>query len=157
MKMYLPFGDWSNDGHGRYEKILIEAPSMQQIRDAQIKIEEQYGKFFWSEFAEEYDNPTIGENVQKALLETKYPIERFAESMDDIRFDEYASLAKLFESEFWNEQQEWYVCLDLVIDAFIWLLNAYGAQIIRLSDSEIPMICNWTCNGFETVGYGCFW
>lgn len=26
MKMYIPFGDWSDDGHGKYEKVLVEAP-----------------------------------------------------------------------------------------------------------------------------------
>ena len=158
MKMYLPFGDWSDDGHGKYEKILIDAPSMQHLRNAQVKLEERYGKFFWSDFAQEYKNSMIGEDVQKALLETNYPIEKFSEAMDDVRFDEYTSLGELFKSKFWNEQQEWSVTLDLVIDAFIWLLNAYGAQITRLDEEEkIPMICNWTCNGFETVGYGCFW
>lgn len=158
MKMYLPFGDWSDDGHGKYEKILIDAPSMQHLRNAQVKIEERYGKFFWRDFAQEYENSTIGEDVQKALLETNYPIEKFLEAMDDVRFDEYTSLEELFKSEFWNEQQEWYVNLDLVIDAFVWLLNAHGAEITRLDEKEdIPMICNWTCNGFETVGYGCFW
>lgn len=158
MKMYLPFGDWSDDGHGKYEKILIDAPSMQHLRNAQVKIEERYGKFFWSDFAQEYDNSTIGEDVQKALLETNYPIEKFLEAMDDVRFDEYTSLGELFKSKFWNEQQEWHITLNLVIDAFIWLLNAHGAEIIRLDEKEdIPMICNWTCNGFETVGYGCFW
>ena len=35
MKMYLPFGDWSSDGHGRYEKVLIDAPSMAHLYDAQ--------------------------------------------------------------------------------------------------------------------------
>ena len=45
-----------------------------------------------------------------------------------------------------------------VIDIFIFLLNAYGAEIVRLDNGEdIPMICNWTCHGFETVGYGCFY
>ena len=34
MKMYLPFGDWSNDGHGRYEKVLIDAPSMEHLLKA---------------------------------------------------------------------------------------------------------------------------
>ena len=58
----------------------------------------------------------------------------------------------------WLAKYGWYVTLDLVIDAFIWLLNDNGAFITRLdAEEEIPMICNWTCNGFETVGYGCFY
>lgn len=153
MKMYLPFGDWSNDGHGRYEKVLIDAPSMGHLREAQIKIEEKYGKSFWRDYAEEYDNPYISEEIENALIEANYPIEKFKCTLDDIRFEEYATLRELFNSEYW----EGYVTIDLVIDSFIWLLNAHGAQITRLDEDDIPLICNWTCHGFETVGYGCFY
>ena len=41
MKMYLPFGDWSGDGHCVYEKILIDAPSMEYLLEAQKKIKEK--------------------------------------------------------------------------------------------------------------------
>ena len=154
MKMYLPFGDWSHDGHGQYEKVLIDAPSMEHLLKAQKQITEKYDKFFWRGFADEYEDATITENIEKALIETNYPIERFKENMDDSRYEEFTSLKEIFESEEW----EGYVTLDLVIDAFIWLLNAYGAQITRVYEKEdIPMICNWTCHGFETVGYGCFY
>ncbi len=158
MKMYLPFGDWSDDGHGKYEKILIEAPNMQFLRDAQIKIEERYGKRFWDGFADDCESSAIDEDVQQALIDSGYPMRRFSKMMDDVRFDKFYSLEELFASDFWNNDQEWYVTLDLVIDAFIWLLNDNGAFITRLdAEEEIPMICNWTCNGFETVGYGCFY
>lgn len=154
MKMYLPFGDWSDDGHGKCKYVLIEAPSMEGLRNAQIQIEEQYGKEFWHEFAGDYDDSTISEAIEKALIATGYPAERFAESMDDSTYDEYATLEDIFNSDYYES----YVTLDLVIDAFIWLLNAYGAQIIKVDDYEkIPTICNWTCPGFRTVGYGCFW
>ena len=50
-----------------------------------------------------------------------------------------------------------YVGLDFIEYSFIWLLNEYGANIKILSDEEdIPQINNWTCPGFDTVGYGCF-
>ena len=154
MKMYLPFGDWSHDGHGQYEKVLIDAPSMEHLLKAQKQITEKYDRFFWQGFADEYEDATITEDIEKALIETNYPIERFKESMDDSRYEEFTSLKEIFESEEWES----YVTLDLVIDAFIWLLNAYGAEITRLDDKDdIPMICNWTCHGFETVGYGCFY
>ena len=154
MKMYLPFGDWSNDGHGKYEKILIDAPSMQHVRDAQIRITEKYDRFFWSGFANEYEESYITEEIQNELIETNYPVERFKEKMDDSDYEEFTTLKEVFDSEYW----EGYVTLAFVIDAFIWLLNAHGAEITILDEKEnIPMICNWTCNGFETVGYGCFW
>lgn len=154
MKMYLPFGDWSDDGHGKYEKILIDAPSMQHVRDAQMRITEKYDRFFWRGFANEYEESYITEEIQNELIETNYPVERFKEKMDDSNYEEFTTLKEVFDSEYW----EGYVTLAFVIDAFIWLLNAHGAEITRLDEKEdIPMICNWTCNGFETVGYGCFW
>lgn len=153
MKMYLPFGDWSDDGHGKYEKVLIEAPSMEHLRKAQIEIEEIYGEDFWREFAEEYENPILSEKVQTALIDSSYPIERFAEFRDDCEINKFNSLSDLFHSDYYID---YWVNLNLVIDAFIWLLNWKGAEITR-NEEEIPMICNWTCPGFETVGYGCFW
>ena len=154
MKMYLPFGDWSDDGHGKYEKVLIEAPSMEHLRKAQIEIEEIYGKDFWRGFAEEeYEDPTLSEKVQAALLESSYPIERFAKFRDDCKVDKFNNLNEFFQSDYYID---YWVNLDLVVDAFIWLLNWKGAEITR-SEEEIPMICNWTCHGFETVGYGCFY
>ena len=153
MKMYLPFGDWSDDGHGKYEKVLIEAPSMEHLRNAQIEIEKIYGKDFWMGFAEECEDPTLSEKVQAALLESSYPVERFAKFRDDCDINKFNNLNELFQSDYYVD---YWVNLDLVVDAFIWLLNWKGAEITR-SEEEIPMICNWTCHGFETVGYGCFY
>ena len=42
MKMYLPFGDWSDDGHGKYDKLLIDAPDMSSLLEAQTKLKEKY-------------------------------------------------------------------------------------------------------------------
>lgn len=154
MKMYLPFGDWSNDGHGKYEKVLIEAPSMEHLRKAQIEIEKIYGKYFWGGFAEEYGEPALSEQVQAALLESSYPIERFAKFQDDCDINKFNNLNEFFQSDYYRDYCV--VNLNLVVDAFIWLLNWKGAEI-TCSEEEIPMICNWTCPGFETVGYGCFW
>lgn len=157
MKMYLPFGDWSDDGHGRYEKVLIDAPSMPHLRNAQIRIEEIYGKDFWSEFAQEYNESVISETVQQALLDAKYPYERFCRYMDDSAYDKYETLEEVFESTYWLNDSECTVTMSLVMDAFIWLLNHHGAQITRLDNGEdTPMINNWTCDGFRSVGYGCF-
>ena len=125
-----------------------------QFMKAQIEIEEIYGKDFWRGFAEEeYEDPTLSEKVQAALLESSYPIESFAKFRDDCKVDKFNNLNEFFQSDYYID---YWVNLDLVVDAFIWLLNWKGAEITR-SEEEIPMICNWTCRGFETVGYGCFW
>lgn len=154
MKMYLPFGDWSDDGHGRYEKILIDAPSMQHLLDAEDRIRDQYGKSFFDQFADKYEESYLGEAVWDALIETRYPMERMVEFELNNDWAEFNTLEQALDEGDHNPC----VSLEFVIDAFIWLLNAYGAHITRLDvDDDIPMICNWTCHGFETVGYGCFY
>lgn len=160
MKFFIPFGDWSDDGHGRYDTVLVEAPSMEHLLNAQIKIKEKYGKYFFSDFANEYGEPLVGKQVWQALIDTNYPIERFQEAQDDIAWDKCNSIAEvvaLAESEDF-EHDDIYLTLATVKDAFIWLLNAYGAEIKVCEEHEkIPTINNWTCNGFEDVGYGCFY
>jgi hypothetical protein len=160
MQFFIPFGDWSNDGHGRYETVLVEAPSMEHLLNAQIKIKEKYGQYFFSSFANDYGEAYVGEKVWQALIDTNYPIERFRETQDDIAWDKFNSIAEVVasaESEDF-EDDKIFVTLETVKDAFIWLLNAFGAQIKVCEEHEkIPMICNWTCPGFEDVGYGCFY
>ena len=156
MKMYLPFGDWSGDGHGRYTKVLIDAPSMEIIRLAQKRIEDHHGKDVWEGFARGYQDNSISNIIQELLINTNYPIERLAKYQDDCGFDDFKNLNECFNSEFWNCSGH-YITLETCIDTFIWLLNAYGARIKRLEEAEnIPTISNWTCPGFKAVGYGCF-
>lgn len=153
MKMYLPFGDWSGDGHKQWDKVLIEAPSMGQISDAQQDIKRKYGPNFFDGFATEWEEPTLTGRIWNALITEGYPIEKLIEK-DDI--NDWSGLD-------WYEFTTKYMprnpmlSLEFIIDAFIWLLNKFGAEIIVLDEKEdIPMICNWTCPGFETVGYGCY-
>ena len=101
--------------------------------------------------AENYEESYFSEEVWKALLDVDYPFERFVVVEDTNQWDDLNSMAEVLAVD-----PNPCISLDFVIDAFIWLLNAYGAEIIP-SDEKIPMICNWTCHGFETVGYGCFW
>lgn len=128
MKFYIPFGDWSNDGHGKYKKILVKAPSMELLLEAEKKIKEKYGNLFFEGFANEFEEPFLSEDVKNALKENCPELL--------LREDNYG------------------YDIDEIIDFFISLLNAFGANIVKID--EYPMICNWTCRGFETVGYGCF-
>ena len=130
MKFYIPFGDWSDDGHCKYVSVLVEAPSMELLLEAEKKIKEKYGDDFFEGFANEYEEPFLSEDVKNALKE---------------------NCGSLISDETLNSE---YLSVDEVADCFISLLNTFGANITRVPD--YPMICNWTCQGFETVGYGCF-
>lgn len=131
MKFYIPFGDWSDDGHGKYEKVLVEAPSMEGLLEAEKKIKAKYGDNFFDEFANEYEDSHISENVKRALEEN---CPEFTLNGDEYGYE-----------------------LNEIIDFFIALLNVFGANITKSEENDYPMICNWTCRGFETVGYGCFY
>lgn len=162
MQFFIPFGDWSKDGHGQYETILVEAPSMESLLEAQNKIKEKYGRYFFSDYADRYDEPYLSSIIWDALEDTNYPIERFKEKQGSIHWEECQSIAEV-RKKFIEEDEPYYedliyVTLDTVKDTFIWLLNAFGANIQVCEEHElIPTICNWTCPGFETVGYGCFY
>ena len=149
MKMYLPFGDWSGDGHRQWNKVLIEAPSMEHLLEAQKQITEKYGDDFFNYFADNYEDGSLGVKIWKALEEAQYPVERLKEKDD---WNDWTGIVDF------SECYEYSFNIDVIIDTFVWLLNAHGAQIIVLDEAEeIPMICNWTCPGFTTVGYGCYW
>lgn len=153
MKMYLPFGDWSDDGHGKWDKVLIDAPSMEHLLNAQKKIKAIYGEHFFDGMADQYEEPHFSEDIWQALKDSNYPIERMWETEDWNDWSECNSIDEVLAVDACPS-----LSLNFVIDAFIWLLNWKGAEITRLdAKDDIPMICNWTCNGFETVGYGCFW
>lgn len=153
MKMYLPFGDWSDDGHGKWDKVLIDAPSMEHLLNAQKKIKAIYGDHFFDGMAEHYEEPHFSEDIWQALKDSNYPIERMWETEDWNDWSDCNSIDEVLAEDEYPS-----LSLNFIMDAFIWLLNWQGAEITRLdSKDDIPMICNWTCNGFETVGYGCFW
>lgn len=159
MKFFIPFGDWSDDGHGKYVTVLVEAPSMDHLLEAQKKIKAKYGEHFFSDFANHYEEPYLSEENWQALIDTNYPVERFKEYEDDIRYENCKDIAEVVELGPYEDSysDKIFVTLAVVKDTFIWLLNAFGAEIQVCEDhQQIPMICNWTCFGFKDVGYGCF-
>ena len=154
MKMYLPFGDWSDDGHGKYDDILIEAPSMEHLLNAQKAIKEIYGPtFFEDDFANDFEDPTFKPEIWQALKDSNYPIERLIQYEE---VNDWSGITSI--DEMLSIDSRPHLAIEFVMDAFIWLLNWKGAEITVLPNNEgIPMICHWTCPGFETVGYGCYY
>ena len=56
MLAYLPFGDYSGDGHRECEYILVDIDNIDTIIQAQEKIKEKYGITFFSTFANDYED-----------------------------------------------------------------------------------------------------
>lgn len=134
--MYLCFGDYYNDGHGRYHQTTIEIPSEKHLNQAIERVKKIYPHFF-DTFCVHYDDRTIGTEVEKALIDTKYPMERFSILNDDVWFDQFESLEQMFASDKWKE----FRCvhsIEFVADAIIWVLNAFDAEIILIDDRNYP-------------------
>lgn len=166
MKFYIPFGDWSNDGHGRYKNLLVEANSMVDVVFAQKKIKEKYGKDFFYHFANIYQEPRISEEILQALCDTDYSVKEFYLSLmcydydeeyqwDEIKVEKadpqtFKEFVELIE---WNSESCINLPLETIISMFIHLLNAFGAGIKVCQD--YPNIAKVSMD-FQGVGYGCF-
>lgn len=153
MKAYLPFGDWSGDGHSRYEDVLVDIKSMDDISLAQQKIRQKYGDNFFNNYANNYGEPKISSKCWQALIDHNMPIDILEDSEmldpEDDRIYNIQDYLKYYPNP--------YVSLEFVEYSFIWLLNQYGANITILpDDDDIPQINGWTCSDFKSVGYGCF-
>lgn len=150
MRMRIPFGDWSDDGHGMYEEVFVDAPSMEHLLKAQEKIKSIYGKDFFNHFATDYQDRSVSEQVWFALKETGWKpqdIYLYNSCYDDVDNMDITD----FKIEYYRS-----LSLEAIESMFIHLLNYYGAEITVSPENEIPQINNWTCRGFDTVGYGCF-
>jgi hypothetical protein len=126
---------------------------MEHLLNAQKKIKAIYGDHFFDGMADQYEEPHFSEDVWQALKDSNYPIERMWETEDWNDWSDCNSIDEVLAADECPS-----LSIGFIMDVFIWLLNWQGAEITRLdSKDDIPMICNWTCSGFETVGYGCFW
>lgn len=148
MKIKLHFGDYFNDGHGRYETVIAEVPKLENVSRAIKDVKKKYPCFFSTFAADAYDS-SIGLEVERALLETNYPVERFKVSNDDIRYEEFTSLEALFNSDEWKKMRT-PSSFDFIIDGVIWVLNAFGAGI-EMSEEENSFYFDFEC------GYGWFY
>ena len=144
MLMYLVFGDPSGDGHCQTDRILVEAPSMEHVYQAKKLIQEEFGKDFFDGMAHDYGDSSFSQEVWEALFVTEYPLE-YLEKVVDYDLDGITSVKEFSETE-----EADYLNLDVVMDAYIWLLNWAGAKITKADPSlEIPEI-------WSHVGYGCY-
>ena len=107
-----------------------------------------------SDFANEYEESWLSPKVWKALIDCHMPVWYFNQ-YDEI--NEWPNNLINVEDALKLDASPT-VSLDFVEHAFVYLLNCYGANIqILPKEEEIPCINNWTCPGFENVGYGCFY
>lgn len=160
MKFYLAIGDYWDDGHGKYRKHLISAPSMEQVKESHKKIKETYGKKFFEGFATDYCNSGISFDVFNTLKGRGFPFKEqhsseyhYEYSWDE--FDQYPSSGDygyFFRDE--NPINDHYADFESLNDhmifvLYVFLLNQFGAEITM--EKDYP-----TLQPEDIVGYGCF-
>lgn len=144
MQMLMPIGDYWNDGHGKYEVFFIDAPDRNVFSNIEKKVQEKYGRFFFEGFANTPREPFLKKEVWDVLIELDYPVENLWKNLDVESLENITSL-----KEFIEKIENPVVTLDLVADAYIWILNKFGANITILD--PIPIA---NC---YSIGYGCFY
>ena len=138
MIMYLTFGDFYDDGHGKFKIVFVRGENPGAVRDAEKKLREQYPNFY---MAEDYEDCSFSEDVWQAIETSGYPIWRFAEKDENHNWEGVNG---------WDEIKEYnsFYDIDVMIDIYIWLLNDFGAGIERV---ELQHALD------TNVGYGYFY
>lgn len=148
-KFYFHFGDYCNDGHGRYATICVQTPKTRaEIQEIINKVDFKHPAINnWNNgLAIAYENNHIGNLVWDEIIALGYPLSRLVEKCDDCVLD-YPSWEKLREH---YDLSTLYAGIDLVIDIYLFMLNYYGAE---LEEVEVEH-----SNHFDFgYGYGCFY
>lgn len=147
MKMYhLPFGDWSGDGHREFRVIPVKCEDPNTFKEAEDKIKEKYGEYFFSYMAEDFGDATIGEEVWKAVLEdTDYSVKDFLKDIDGYDVDGIHTLGDVYDN-FKNEPMN----IEVVIGMYLALVRTYGAKFEIVPNVE--MITNVAAPGYGCLG-----
>lgn len=138
MIMYLTFGDYYDDGHGKFKIVFVEGSDPKAVERAEKRLKEQYPNFY---MAEDYEDCSFNDAAWEAIKTSDYPIWRFAEKD---------------KNHNWSGVKDWdeikanngFYYIDVIIDIYIWLLNDFGAGIQQI---DIPHALD------TNVGYGWFY
>lgn len=144
-RIYIPFGDWANDDHGRYEKVIVLARSEENLWQAVDNIKEKYGQYIFEGLANQYQDSSISEDIYKILIDNQYDFSKIPE-LEDIPEDR-EEYYKPYEEHVKNSSA---LPLKTIQDIYFFLLRLGGA-IFEISQEEIPLFT------YESVGYGCFY
>ena len=160
-KMYLVLGDWSGDGHGISEKVLIESNvSVQEIQEAY----KASCKLTGVSFNHNNDYTGIKRNYEEALKYhacTEYQNDLFtSETVAILKnhglSDNFLNKLALVEDDGSNG---YYLYQDKYIKLWIWFvkLSLPSIAILEQVEDEIPVINGyWDKNLNVQFGYGLY-
>ena len=135
-RFYLPIGDWSNDGHGKSEMVLVKSNvPVGQAREAHFRIKEATGIDIHS-FCDDYEDWAVPAEIVEKLNKLGFP----------------------FEVE---EGESAYIEPDKMAALWMFLLQKANPAIrLKKDDEGIPMLPFYGSDEkgrhIDQVGYGLF-
>ena len=162
-KMYLVLGDWSDDGHGKYDKVLMECNvPVKRVQDAYKKACKLTGVSFNNtdvftgqkrdyktardyRIACEYDNSSIPGPAKEVLIKHGLTAELFKDF----------ECGEDFNTE---DNTPFYLCRDGYIALWCWFIRLADPEIelkVAKATDAIPVInAYWNDNLNVQFGYG---
>ena len=145
-KMYLVLGDWSDDGHGKSDKLLIESSHpVKDVQDAYKKSCELTGVSF-------NHNTDFTKDNKGIRVCTEYEDSKFNEEAKDV-LEEYGCPKELMDLEYMDDDT-----LPELITWFIGIsLPDWKFKFVFVNDT-IPVINGyWNRNLNVQFGYGLYY
>lgn len=150
--MYLVLGDWSDDGHGKTDKILVESNmSVKDIKQAYKNSCKLTKIKFEDEVAADFEEPYFSKKAMKIF------ITRFGLTRDIVKKWNKIEKIDVSQNEF-NDFNSPTLDIESFINAWIWFVRLSNPDIqINVIDDEIPCI-----NGYwdkvlnANFGYGLY-
>jgi hypothetical protein len=99
-KIDIVFGDWSDDGHGKYKRVTVSINiTKEKMQDAYLSSCKKFG-FNLDDACRDYEDSTMPDELYNILVKENYPdVERFDE-------DEYS---KTMDTEMFLEILMWWI------------------------------------------------
>ena len=144
-KYQFHFGDYYNDGHGRYITLHCLSPkSEQELRDISAQVLDNF-----PELDDWVDNGlciNYGEyrpcyKVWKAIQSVNYPRERVCDFVG-FAYDQHKDWEDMLGDE------NLFCTAEFVADIWIWFMNYFGAELTIVEDDAVHFNYHF--------GYGCF-
>jgi hypothetical protein len=116
MKFYIVLGDWSKDGHGKSEKVLIDSNiPMEELQEAYKKSCKKTGFDFSENVCADYEDQKISQKTFDILVENNCPLDK--------EFFDYIG-SSLSEPELSEDTYDEFLFTDKsLIDTLMWFIG----------------------------------
>lgn len=149
--MFVPFGDWPHDGHGIYEKVLIEIEDTAALGKSVQSLKKKYGEYLFNDLANDYGCSKISKKIYQILEDNNYNFDNLEKTEGMILPAEFKNWKEYAQAQICGdgEEDEGGFSLETIEDIYFFLLKLGGAEFTIYD--KIPLFTD------ETVGYGCFY